>query len=202
MSGSPDYADNPFLPKPQTGFIPAPDPGGFLSGVREGDPFPQGILLSPGEQAALAGAPKLTPSTEITVRAKPVDQVGGLADHMFETFDDGHDRYIFRGGPSGPFLHAQVDPMEQSPDYGADSRVLYRQVLPGQTATQAVAPARAEAARINNSGAYYAGIGSNSNSVIGDFTSRQYGKRVGDSRTVGYKKGFSPPLAPFDPFWP
>ena len=142
MSGPPDYSDNPFLPRPQTGFIPAPDPGGFLGGLRQGDPFPQGILLSPQEQAALAGAPQRTPNTEITVRARPVGVTGGLADHMFETFDDGHDRYIFRGGPSGPFLHAQVDPADQSPDAGVDKRILYRQVLPGQTAAQAADPAR------------------------------------------------------------
>jgi len=201
MSGPPDYSTNPFVAWPPPGFVPAPDPGGLLSGVRQANPFQDGILLSPQEQAALAGAPR-RPDTEITVRAKPVGISRGNADHMFETFDDGLHQYIFRGGPNWPFLHAQVDPMDESPDFHADSRVLYRAHLPGQTAEQAIAPAQQDAARINSFGSPYGVIASNSNTVIGDFTSRQYGTRVGDKRTLGYDKGFAPPLIPFDPFWP
>jgi len=198
MSGAPDYSANPFVAGPQSRFIPAPDLGGLLGGVRQANPLQDGILLSPQEQAALAGAPR-RPDTEITVRAKRVGIIGGSADHMFETFDDGLHRYIFRGGPSWPFLHAQVDPMEESPDFHADSRVLYRTHLPGQTAEQAIAPAQRDAARINSYGSPYGGFTSNSNTVIGDFTERQYGRRIGDKRTVGYDGRFGPPLNPFLP---
>jgi hypothetical protein len=214
MSGPPDYSQNPFLPAPQPGFIPAPDPGGFLAGARQGDPYQDGILLSPEEQAALAAAPRAAPGTDIAVRAKPVfpllEQLPPplqlpeflRPQHMFETFDDGRDRYIFRGGPQGPLLHAQVDPATQSPDYEANSRVLFARRLPGRTASEAVAPARQDAAQINASGSPYGIVTSNSNSVIGDFTNRQYGKRVGDWRTPGYRTGFAPPFVPYSPVWP
>ena len=145
MSEAPDYSANPFLPSPPpAGFIPAPDPGGFLSSVGDANPFQSGILLSPQELAALAQAPRRAPRTEITVRAKNVHAPFGIPtpyDHMFETFDDGQDQYIYRGGPQGLLLHAQVDPLEQSPDYGADSRVLSRRYLYGKSAAQAVRPA-------------------------------------------------------------
>jgi len=204
MSGPPDYSTNPFLPGPQAGFIPAPDPGGLLGGLRRSTPFQDGILLSPQEQAALASAPRRPPGTEITVRADNVRPFGipTPADHMFQTYDDGRNQYIYRGGPQGLLLHAQVDPAEQSPDYAADSRIVSRRYLYGRTAAQAVEPARADAARVNASGAPYQVVRSNSNSVIGDFNARQYGKRVGDTRTWGYNSGLAPPFVPIDEPWP
>jgi hypothetical protein len=204
MSGSPDYSSNPFVPQDPSGFIPAPDPGGLLSGIRQGDPFPQGILLSPQEQGALAAAPQRPPGTEITTRADNVHVLGipTWADHMYDTFDDGHAQYIYRGGPNGLLLHAQVDPANLSPDYGAGGRVVSRTFVPGKTAAEAVAPARAAAAQINSSGAPYQAVRSNSNSVIGDFHARQYGTPVGDGRTWGYDTGFAPPFVPLDASWP
>lgn len=204
MSEQPDYSRNPFLPAPQAGFIPEPDPGGLMSGVRQGSRFHDGILLSPQEQAALERAPRRPPGTDVTVRADNVHLFGipTPADHMFATFDDGRNQYIYRGGPRGLLLHAQVDPAEQSPDFGADSRVLSKRHLYGQTAAEAVAPARADAARINSSGAPYGLTGSNSNAVIGNFTNHQYGKRAGDTRTWGYDSGLGPPIIPFSPVWP
>jgi hypothetical protein len=208
MSGPPDYSTNPFLAAPQPGFIPAPDPGGLLSGIRQANPFQDGILLSPQEQAALAAAPRRPPGTEVTVRAKPVYwpipllKIPTGADHMFETFDDGQNEYVYRGGPQGALLHAQVDPAEKSPDFGADSRVLSKRFLYGKTADEAVAPARIDAARINSSGAPYLITRSNSNAVIGNFTDSQHGNRVGDSRTWGYDTGFALPFVPLDAPWP
>jgi hypothetical protein len=99
-------------------------------------------------------------------------------------------------------LHAQVDPAAQSPDFHADSRMLFRRFLPATTAGEAIAPAQKQAAQINASGSLYGVATSNSNSVIGDFTNRQYGKRVGDWRTPGYNTGFALPLAPYTPVWP
>jgi hypothetical protein len=202
MSEAPDYSKNPFLPGPQPGFIPEPDPGGLLSSMRQADPFQSGVLLSPREQAAMAAAPRRPPGTEVSVRAKPVIFPQDPFEHMFETFDDGRKQYIFRGGPDGPLLHAQVDPAQRSPDYRADSRVLFHRFLPGTTIAEAIAPAQRQATQINASGSPYGVVGSNSNSVIGDFTSRQYGKRVGDWRTPGYRTGFAPPIVPYSLVWP
>jgi hypothetical protein len=148
-----------------------------------------------GDWAAMASAPQRV-GTTYEVRAKPVGLVGGAADHMFETFDDGQHQYIFRGGPHWPFLHAQVDPADQSPDYGADSRVVARGFLPGQTAEQAIAPAQRDAAEINGAHAIYGLPVSNSNTVIGDFTKHQYGQQAGDARTWGYQSQFAPWPAP------
>jgi len=163
-----------------------------------------GPLLSLSEWAALATAPRRPPGTEVTVRAKPVYIAGWPtgADHMFETFDDGSGRYIYRGGPRGPSLHAQVDPADLSPDFNAESRVLDRRFLPGVSAAEAIKPAQADAARLNRLDPLYGILGSNSNSVIGGFTKSQYGRRVGDRRTWGYDT--DPIVVPFpiDPLAP
>jgi len=117
-------------------------------------------------------------------------------DHMFVEYDDGREQYIFRGGPAGPFLSAKVTPARQSPDYGRGERVLYRGELPGQTAREAIRPAQAMARQVNGVGQPYLVLGSNSNSVVGDLTARQLGRRVGDRQTPGYRPSSLPPNLP------
>jgi hypothetical protein len=151
--------------------------------------LPSGPLLTTREAAALRAAPKRSPSTEVTVRAYPVKIAGvpllGL-EHMYTEYDDGRDQYISRGGPSWHGLHAQVDPARESPDYRRGTRVVHQTELPGLAAAEAVWPARRNAVRVEASHAPYAGLYSNSNSVVGDQMEDQFGHRVGDRRTPGW----------------
>jgi hypothetical protein len=199
MSGAPDYA-NPFLAPPVADFDQRPAILDLVQApVFSGPSFDDGQLLTPAEQARLATAPKRPAGTEVTVRARPVGLSGGAADHMFAHYDDGQEQYIFRGGPTGPFLHAQVDPAADSPDYAHDSRVLYQTYVPGVRARDAIRPAQARATQINGAHAPYLITNSNSNSVIGDFTQDQFGRRVGDDRTWGYQPMPTYPMT--QPIW-
>lgn len=167
-----------------------------------------GPALSLKDYAALHSAPKRPTGTQVTVRAYDVPgswfakatgkQLPGWLkaispDHMYAEYDDGREQYIYRGGPRGPLLSARVDPARKSPDYGRGERVLYRAELPGQTARQAVEPARRAARQINGAGQPYLVLGSNSNSVIGDLTADQLQHRVGDRQTPGYRPDAPPP---------
>lgn len=109
-------------------------------------------------------------------------------DHMYIKYDDGKDEYIFRGGPKWPLLNARVDPSPQSPDYRKGERVLYSGELAGQTAQQAAGVARSEAKRLNDGQHVYLGLGSNSNTAVGDVTERQLGRRIGDRQTPGVSR--------------
>lgn len=108
---------------------------------------------------------------------------------MYTEYDDGREQYIFRGGPSGMQLKAQVDPARRSPDYGRGDRLVYETFLPGVTAAQAKRPAERTAAEINRSGTVYGGFWSNSNLAVGDQTQAQFGHRVGDRETPGWRDG-------------
>jgi hypothetical protein len=193
MSGAPDYS-NPFLASPVADFDQRPAALDAVQAPVSSSPtFDDGQLLTPAEQLRLASAPNRQTGTEVTVFARPVGISGGAADHMFTQFNDGQEQYIFRGGPNwaegGPHwsdVHAQVDPATKSPDYDYDSRVLYRTFEPGMSARDAIRPAQDTATRINDAHAPYEIVGSNSNSVVGDFTQGQFGTRVGDGRTWGY----------------
>jgi len=57
---------------------------------------------------------------------------------------------------------------------------------PGMSATDAIKPAQADAARVNQLDPLYGVLASNSNSLIGGFTKSQYGRRIGDRSTLGY----------------
>jgi len=226
------YSYNPFLGPPP------PDPGDPQTMMRQaaqdamvqpraaaaitpilGAFHGQGPLMSLQDHAALemapklpvAGPPPLRPSdgTHVTIEAYPA-QAGLPADHMFADYDDGATRYIYRGGDRVPWLHAQVDPAAQSPDYGKGERALYSTFLPGVTADQAVAPARIDAQQNNDAHRLYGYTVTNSNSLIGDFTQKQFGRRVGDARTWGYDKPLEPPgvdpippgmYRPTNPIW-
>ncbi|TAJ70697.1 MAG: hypothetical protein EPO51_16540 [Phenylobacterium sp.] len=173
----------------------------------------EGPVLSLKDYAALQRAPKRAPTTRVTVRSYDVpgswlnkltgkqlsDEAKAYSpDHMYAEYDDGREQYIYRGGPRGAFLSARVDPARESPDYGRGERVLYRTELPGQTARQAIQPAREAADHLNRSGQPYLVFGSNSNSVIGDLTADQLGHRVGDRQTPGYRPST---LSPYLPGW-
>jgi hypothetical protein len=159
----------------------------------------QGPLMSLEGHAALAAAPKLAGGTRVTVEAYPIEESANLADHMFIQYDDGRDQYIYRGGDRPPWLHAQVTPADQSPDYGRGKRTLYETFLPGVPAQQSIRPAQADAQRINDAGIPYGFVQENSNSLVGDFTERQYGRRVGDGHTWGYAP--LPVFGPTNPIW-
>jgi hypothetical protein len=153
--------------------------------------LPGGPLLTMREAAALQAAPKKPPGTQVTVRAFPV-KIAGVPlfgrEHMYTEYDDGQDQYISRGGPSWHGVHAQVDPARDSPDYGRGTRVVHQTELPGMTAAEAVWPARRNAVRVEASQAPYAGLYSNSNSVVGDQMEDQFGYRVGDGKTPGWNR--------------
>lgn len=187
-----------------SGVLPTPRGGGGLAGP----------VQSLKDYADLGRAPKKPTSTQVTVRSYDVpgrwySQLTGRElpgwvkdispDHMYAEYDDGRERYIYRGGPRGALLSARVDPARESPDDGRGERVLYRTELPGRTARQAIQPAREAAEHINRSGQPYLVFGSNSNSVIGDWTAEQLGHRVGDRQTPGYRP--SAPLSPYLPGW-
>lgn len=176
-----------------------------------GRPAPQGPLLTLRELALLQTAPKRTPGTEVTVRAKPVfpwlptfDLPFGYEfrgpDHMFVQYDDGRRPLIARGGPSRSdllgFVGGELDgstrmsagvyPAQQSSDYGQERRVLARRFLPGVTAEQAAAPAFRHAEGVNHGGNGY-GLNSNSNSYAADDAEPIFGRRIGDDATPGYR---------------
>lgn len=172
---------------------------------------PGAAVMSLKDYASLHVAPKVAPSTKVTVRSYDVPgswfakvtgrQLPGWAkaispDHMYVEYDDGQEQYIYRGGPRGPLLSARVDPARASPDHGRGERVLHRTELPGQTARQAIRPAQQAARQINGAGQPYLVFGSNSNSVIGDLTADQLGRRIGDRQTPGYRPNMLPPYLP------
>jgi hypothetical protein len=139
----------------------------------------QGPLLSLAEHAALEQAPKV-PGTTVTVDAYPVQFGSDPFNHMYVHFDDGLHSYIYRGGPQQDgSLGAGVMPAPLSPDYGRGRTLMYETFLPGVSAERAVRPAQADAVRVNSEKNPYGVFTSNSNSVVGDFTARQYGHRVG-----------------------
>jgi hypothetical protein len=187
------YSYNPFLgpPPPDPNDLAArfrretPDmvrqPPATRLGPPPANPFHgQGPLMSLGDQAAVEKAPKL-PGTTVTVEAYPVGPSFDPANHMYVQFDDGRERYIYRGGPnSDGSLGAGVVPAHLSRDYGK-GQDLYQTFLPNVSAVQAIRPAQADADRINGSDNPYAALTSNSNSIVGDYTARQYGHRVGNS---------------------
>jgi hypothetical protein len=199
MTEARDYSVNPFVALPPSDFTRRIDPQGLFGSLGRNDPIDNGPLLTPAELAALHSAPRKPAGTYVTVRAGPVAMAGGAADHMHAEYDDGAEQYIFRGGPKWPFLHAEVTPAIDSPDYAHGDRILYQTYLPGVSAREAIRPAQARAAQINGAHQPYLILDSNSNSVIGDFTSDQFGRRIGDGRTPGYQ---SQPLYPMtQPIW-
>jgi hypothetical protein len=150
--------------------------------------------MSLEDRAALASAPKRN-GTTVTVESYPVGPPWDPAEHMYAEFDDGRDSYIYRGGPDPDLrLGASVVPAHLSRDFGRGRRVLYQSFLPDVSATQAIQPAQADAAQINRSEHPYLGVTSNSNSVIGDFTARQYGQRVGNGPLHAFR-GWTPGYA-------
>lgn len=134
----------------------------------------------------LARAPK-KPGTQVTVWAYSAVFRGSPKDHMYVEYDDGREQYIYRGGPSWHGVHAQVTPARESPDYRKGERVLYRTDLPGVTAKDAIKPVQAEAGRVERSRAPYGVLTSNSNGVVADGTQAQFGFRVGDRDTPGWR---------------
>ena len=186
----------------------------FLKGtlpMRLADKRLTGPLMTLRDYAALGSAPRKVdrPGTHVRVRSFDVvsDNLAKATgyelqpwaksrspDHMYTEYDDGREQYVFRAGPSGLKLKAQVDPARRSPDYGRGDRVLYETFLPGVSAKEAKRPAERTAAEINRSGTPYGGFWSNSNLAVGDQTQAQFGHRVGDSQTSGWRDG--PRLAP------
>ncbi|MCR5879429.1 hypothetical protein [Phenylobacterium sp. J367] len=106
-------------------------------------------------------------------------------DHMYELYDDGRDRFIYRAGPSRHGLHAEVTPAERSRDFNQGERLLYETTLPNVAAADAVGSARTHAAQIEGSGRPYLVFGSNSNAVIREHMNQRPGVSVGDRQTVG-----------------
>lgn len=196
-------------------FLPAPD----NSIPIEPTPFPQqGPLMTLADWAALASAPRRPAGTEVSVRATPIRQLGGLKDHMFVQYDDGQNQLIARGGPSkegaqfwpGIFngtnrVTAGVTPAALNKDYGAPYRTIASTFLPGIAADRAAAPARKHAEGVDHGGNPY-GPFSNSNSYAADVGEPILGWRPGDDRTPGYKSHLSNDVAPgidfFGPLWP
>ncbi|MFZ5720314.1 MAG: hypothetical protein ACOY5Y_12740 [Pseudomonadota bacterium] len=156
--------------------------------------------LTPQDQALLARAPRKD-GTRVTVRAYDIPRITGplgqlTPDHMYVEYDDGRDQLIARGGPNdnaGAALSdewtvtAGVTSARKSRDYGRGGRVLFQGFLPGQTAQQAAAPARAHAEEVNQGRRRY-GWGANSNSYAADVVERLFGVRPGDSQTPGYRQ--------------
>ncbi|MBW8812509.1 MAG: hypothetical protein JF588_03700 [Caulobacterales bacterium] len=180
------------------------------------------LFLTPPEQASLARAPRYPPrqgavrlvstapgcppaqglpargaGTDVTVRAYPVRNVGGRADHMYVTFDDGSNRFIARGGPSADgagmlgglradnlTVTGRVDPADRSPDARGGGRLMFEGFLPGQSAVEAVQPAKDHAAGVNRGRNDYR-RDSSSNSFAADVVESLFGCRVGDDRTWG-----------------
>jgi hypothetical protein len=186
---------------------------GNLPGPSAPSPLPSGPLMSLRAYASLTAAPrKAQPrGTRVTVRSfdifsnmleeatghelpEPIKKI--LPDHMYTEYDDGREQYIFRGGEKDFRLEAQVDPARQSPDYGRGERLLHETYLPGVAARDAKRPSERSAAWINRSGTLYGYPIANSNMAVGDQTEVQFGKRVGDDQTWGWKDG--PRFAP----WP
>jgi hypothetical protein len=175
------------------------------------NPFRGPFHLTLADQVAMAKAPRLPDpritappqpgGTTVRIESYPVGSAWDPAHHMFADYDDGRQHYIYRGGP-GPDLavHAQVTPADQSRDAGKGQRLLYERYLPGTSADQAVQAARRDADRINASQNPYLVGTSNSNSVIGGFTAKQFGHRVGDIRTPGYD--YDIPDETIIPQWP
>lgn len=153
------------------------------------------LLLTPQEQVRLARAPR-RPGTEVRVKSYDIIEANtGLRlpvrnltpDHMYVEYDDGRDPYIYRGGPSPHGLHAQVDPVADSPDHGRGDRILFETFLPGINARAAAKPAQAMRDRIERSGRPYLLFDSNSNDAVGDLTQAQFGWRAGDDQTWGWR---------------
>jgi hypothetical protein len=71
--------------------------GGFPA---DGDPPLSGPLMTLGDWATLAQAPRRPVGTEISVRATPIGLLDDRRDHMFVHYDDGQDQLIARGGPT------------------------------------------------------------------------------------------------------
>ena len=179
----------------------------FLDAPGGPGPLASPAYLTRKERIGLERAPKVGPGTRVTVRSYDVPSSwltpfgrelppgarGFSPDHMFVEYDDGRERYIFRGGPKGPMLHAQVTPAQQSQDDGRGERILFQTVLPNVDARQAIRPAQAAARRVNESGQPYLVFDSNSNTAVGDLTEAQFGRRVGDRQTPGHRP---PPLYP------
>jgi hypothetical protein len=170
-----------------------------------------GPWLTLKDYVALAKAPRR--NTQVTVRSFDVpsgwskaltgrplkpDVKAHSPDHMFVEYDDGQEQFIARGGPRGVFLNAQINPARRSPDYGRGERVLFQTTLPGQSARRAIRPAQEAARQINGSGQPYLVFGSNSNSFVGDLTEAQFGRRIGDIQTPGYRPW---PLPTSSPVW-
>lgn len=171
-------------------------------------------LLSPEDLGVLENAPRILPSsprgTTVKIEAYPVPESFGHADHMYADYDDGQTHDIYRGGDRVPWLHAQVDPSVQSPDFEKGERTLYQTFLPRVSADDAVQAARADAQQNNDAWRLYGYDRSNSNSLMGDFTQRQFGHRVGDKRTWGYDTPLGQPAVdpippgmyrPTNPIW-
>jgi hypothetical protein len=118
-------------------------------------------------------------------------------DHAYTEYDDGRERYIFRGGPRvgprGLRLHARMDPAPASPDQNRGERVLYETFLPGLTAREAARPAQATAQAINRAERPYLVSRSNSNWANAENTQASLGRRIGDRQTWGW--GPEPPAA-------
>ena len=156
--------------------------------------------------AALASAPQRAFGTQISVRARPIAALGGHVDHMFDVFDDGQNQLIARGGPSeenGRYFSdlnrviAEVTPEASSRDRGAPYRTIANRFLPGVSAEQAAAGARAHALGVDHLGNRY-GLNYNSNGFAADVAEPMFGYRPGDKRTWGYDHplfdGDSPPI--------
>jgi hypothetical protein len=157
----------------------------------------------------LAGGPagRSPPGTHVTVRSYDVisNMLGKhgyelqpwakaiAPDHEFVEYDDGRERYIYRGGPRKGRLTADVTPAERSRDNGRGERVLYSTFLPGVPAREAIKPAQTVGREIRASRQPYLVFDSNSNSAVGDVTERQFGRRIGDGHTPGH---LPPPLYP------
>lgn len=175
--------------------------------------FREAIARAPKKQPAqsptkpVASAPRGRDENGTWVRVKAYDiseSNGGRhskqwPDHMYVEYDDGRDQIIARGGPSAQGTQffkdglagrlrvaAEVTPASQSQDYGRGGRILYETFLPYKTADEAAAPAREEMARANRGENLY-GKWVNSNSFVGNVTERQFGRRIGDDQTWGYK---------------
>jgi hypothetical protein len=174
-------------------------PGGALP--VGGPPFsPESPLFTIHDWAALASAPRRPFGTEVSVRATPVAKLGGIPDHMFVEYDDGQNQLTARGNPSkegdqfvagvldgANRVTAAVTPATLSKDYGARYRTMGETFLPGVTADQAAAPARAHAAGVNRGGNAYGPL-SNSNSYAADVGEPLLGFRPGDGWTWGFQR--------------
>jgi hypothetical protein len=170
-----------------------------------------GPLMTLDDWTALTRAPKRAPGTEVSVRARPIGKLGGWKDHMFVHYDDGRAQLIARGGPSEegasffPSLVdgsnrvlAEVTPEAASRDYDFPYRTIASTFLPGVSAEQAAAEARAHALGVDRLGNGY-GWRRNSNSYAADVAAPLFGYRPGDRRTPGYDQRLRddvPPPAP------